>query len=59
MQSEDRAELAKEAAAGQQRKAAATGDPNDLDQARRMQSAADRLADTTGEEDVSETQFDS
>lgn len=37
-----KAELDSLAAAGQQRKAASTGNPEDLEQAKEMQSAADR-----------------
>lgn len=55
---DDAAKQAKLAAAGQQRKAAVTGDPKDQDQAKNMQSAADRLVDSPEEKDAPETQYD-
>jgi len=43
LEDSDKARLAKLASEGQQRKADETGDPEDRDQASRMQSAADRM----------------
>jgi len=56
MSKESDAELARSAAVGQQRKAAETGDPADREQASRMQSSADKMADESRVSD--DTQFD-